>query len=69
MERNDITVGKELLQGDILHELFQGFVLVHIVGDDFHAEAPADPAHGGSDLPGADDARGLLIKIEAHEAA
>ncbi len=58
-----------MLQGDILHKIFQGIVLVHIVGHDLHSEAMTDAAHGSADFAGSDDAGSLLIEIETHQPA
>ena len=69
VEGNDIAVRKQAVKGDVLHEIFQGFVLVDVMGDDLHAEAVTDAAHGCAYFAGADDAGGLLVEIEAHQTA
>ena len=69
MERDDVTAGQQLIQSHIFHKILDGWIFVHIIGDDLHAEALADAAHCGADLSCADDTGGLLVKVKAHESA
>ena len=71
MQRQDIALFQELLEGDVVHTefLFQFHGPALVGGEDAHLETPRDSGCPPSDFPGSENAEGLTFERHAPEAA
>ena len=69
VQGDQITLCQQFVQRYVSNEIFDGWILKHIIGDDVHTKTVADSCHSSTDLTSTNDTCGLAVEVHTHQSA